>query len=294
MKPTGWPRYMREKRLKSGGTAYFWEAPSVYTKKGFTLRGEALGVDYGTAAERAIELNKQLDGWREGRGAAKDLDLQPGFGTLGWLVERYKRSPAWGKVSDRSRPEYERAFRLVLDFKLSYGQEMRLVPLSAISARGVDKLYLALQKSDRVGRRLRQANLCMIRMSRAWDAVHRLYPQSVPLENPWRGVELDHSRNTTRPATRADAYALHAALVATREPYLAAVPLICFEWHQRPENVLAGHLTWADYNARAVRILHHKTGELVWLPLIHSNGSLFPELTAYLDGLERHQASRSF
>jgi hypothetical protein len=51
------------------------------------------------------------------------------------------------------------------------------------------------------------------------------------------------------------------------EPHLAAVPLICFEWHQRPENVLAGHLTWADYRPaerpNAVRVLHHKTGEVV-------------------------------
>src|SRR5207247_251703 len=36
-----------------------------------------------------------------------------------------------------------------------------------------------------------------------------------------------------------------------------------------------------------VRIIHHKTGELVWLPLIDQSGLLFPELTAYLDSLER-------
>jgi hypothetical protein len=56
--------------------------------------------------------------------------------------------------------------------------------------------------------------------------------------------------------------------------------------------VLAGHLTWADYRPaerpNAVRILHHKTGEIVWLPLVAQNGeALFPELTAYLDTLER-------
>jgi hypothetical protein len=30
---------------------------------------------------------------------------------------------------------------------------------------------------------------------------------------------------------------------------LAAVPLICCEWYQRPE--LAGHLTWTDYALRS-------------------------------------------
>ena len=96
---------------------------------------------------------------------------------------------------------------------------------------------------------------------------------------------------TTKPATREEAYALHTALVAAGQQHLAAVPLICFEWHQRPENVLAGHLSWADYRSPerpdAVRILHHKTGELVWLPLSDADGPLFPELTEYLDGLER-------
>jgi class 3 adenylate cyclase len=41
---------------------------------------------------------------------------------------------------------------------------------------------------------------------------------------------------------RAEAYALHAALVAAGEPHLGVVPFICFEWHQRPENVLSGHI----------------------------------------------------
>lgn len=291
MKPAGWPRYMREKRLSGAMVGYYWEPPQLYRKAGFTLTGEALGTDYPTAIARARELNQHLDSWREGRGATKDLDLQPGFGSLGWLAERYKKSAAWGKVSARSRPEYERTLNLVLNHKLTTGQEVRLAPVQAISARGVDKLYVALQKSDRVERRLRQANLCMTRMARAWDAVHRLYPKSVPAENPFRGVEMEHSKGTTRPATRAEAYALHMALIAAGEPHLAAVPLVCFEWHQRPENVLAGHLSWGDYRPperpSAVRVLHHKTGEMVWLPLAHNGTALFPELADYLDGLER-------
>ena len=36
-----------------------------------------------------------------------------------------------------------------------------------------------------------------------------------------------------------------------------------------------------------MRILHHKTGELVWLPSSDEEGPLFPELTAYLDELDR-------
>jgi len=109
----------------------------------------------------------------------------------------------------------------------------------------------------------------MIRMARAWDWVFKRYPNMfpVPAVNPFRAVELTHGKGTGKPASREEAYALHRALVAAGEPHLAAVPLISYEWHQRPENVLAGHLTWADYRPlerpNAVRVLHHKTGEIV-------------------------------
>ena len=45
------------------------------------------------------------------------------------------------------------------------------------------------------------------------------------MQNPFRGVELDYGKGTTRPASREEAYALHAALVAAGELHLAAVPL---------------------------------------------------------------------
>jgi hypothetical protein len=286
-----WPRYMLLKRLLDGSVAYYWNPHIRDIKAGFTLKRETLGPDYALAIARANELNQHLDAWRGGRDETKDLDLQPGFGTLKWLIERYKRSPAWKKVSQRSRPEYERALNMVLEHKLSNRANLGSLGLNLIDARGVDKLYEALQKGVRVKRRLRQANLCMGLMARAWDVVHRLYPATVPAENPFRGVELEHGKGTVRAASREETYALHAALIAAGEPYLAAVPLICFEWHQRPENVLAGHLTWADYKPsdrpNTVRIEHHKTGEMVPLPLSDRNGALFPELTAYLDGLER-------
>ena len=47
--------------------------------------------------------------------------------------------------------------------------------------------------------------------------------------------------------------------------------VICFEWLQRPENVVAGLLTWPDYRSKkwphAVRIEHHKNKALLWHPL---------------------------
>jgi hypothetical protein len=46
----------------------------------------------------------------------------------------------------------------------------------------------------------------------------------------------------------------------------AAVGVICFEWLQRPENVIAVHIKWSGYRTGpkpTIRIAHHKTGEIV-------------------------------
>ena len=67
---------------------------------------------------------------------------------------------------------------------------------------------------------------------------------------------------------------------AAGEPHLAAVPIICFEWHQRPENVLGGYLTWANYKPadgrNTVTIEHHKTGKQVSMPLADREGHCSP------------------
>jgi hypothetical protein len=46
--------------------------------------------------------------------------------------------------------------------------------------------------------------------------------------------------------------------------------VICFEWLQRPENVIAGHIKWSGYRTGlkpTIQIEHHKTGAIVNHPL---------------------------
>jgi hypothetical protein len=78
-------------------------------------------------------------------------------------------------------------------------------------------------------------------------------------------------------------------------PEAAAAAIICFEWLQRPENVLAGVLRWPDYRGKewpnAIKILHHKTGATVWHPLEDTvDGTIvqfYPEAEAILAKLPR-------
>lgn len=211
--PGDWPRYMSERRLRDGGIAYYWAPQTRDLRAGCPLHAEALGRDLQQARDRADMLNRALDDWRNGRGADRDLDMQPGFGTLDWLVERYRRSPAWDKVSDRARPDYTYVMQLVLDLPRKSGTRVGEARLASIDAAAADKIYERMKTGPR-GPRVRVATQAMMRLARAWDVVHRLHRRDVPADNPFRGIALEHGRGTARAASFADAIALHEALIA--------------------------------------------------------------------------------
>ena len=92
--------------------------------------------------------------------------------------------------------------------------------------------------------------------------------------------------------TRELVYRFAWGCIENGQPGAAAAAVICFEWLQRPENVLAGYIRWTDYrNAdwpNAIKIEHHKTGAVVWHPLEDENGTKFyAEAEAVLERLPR-------
>jgi hypothetical protein len=286
VKPASWPRYLREKRLKSGAVAYFWEPPSIYVRQGFKTKAEPLGKSYAVACDRASLLNSYLDDWRAGRGGERAGVGLRAIGTVAWLFDRYLTSQAFEqRVSKRSRYEYRRALARIENMATSTGATVGELRVASITPGAVDKIYSRLQTGPR-GARVRQANLSIDIARRAWGVVRRLAPSDVPSENPWRGVLRITTRRSKPAASRQEAYALARALKEIGEPHLGVAALICFEWHQRPEHVRNGDITWADYRPThrpdAVQIRHHKTGEKGWIPLEDEEGTLFPELETHL------------
>jgi hypothetical protein len=76
----------------------------------------------------------------------------------------------------------------------------------------------------------------------------------------------------TKPAaTRDQVYQFAWGAIEAGHPEPAAAAVICFEFLQRAENVLAGYLAWPDYRGqqapKAIKINHHTTGAVVWRPL---------------------------
>jgi hypothetical protein len=75
---------------------------------------------------------------------------------------------------------------------------------------------------------------------------------------------------TKSAVTREQVYDFAQGCIERGEPECAAAAVICFEWLQRPENVIAGHIKWSGYRSGpkpTIRIEHHKTGAIVNHPL---------------------------
>jgi hypothetical protein len=275
------PRYVIPKTLASGATAYYFNVPTIYRKQGCTIPNEPLGTDYSVAcgtdgnAGRAATLNAAFDEWNTLRqGLPVTAERVPIYGTLRWLFQEYRRSNAYlEKVAPRSRRDYERTMQLIESIVTKKGDKLGDRHIRSVTPISTDKIYEKILFGPD-GERPRQAEKAVALCRRAWRVVHRLHPtefnRDVP--NPWDGVTIKRRVKAKKAAvTREEVYKFANGAIKLGRPEAAAAAVICFEWLQRPENVLAGVLRWPDYRSKewpsAIKILHHKTGAVVWHPL---------------------------
>jgi hypothetical protein len=274
------PRYVIPKRLMSGAVAYYFNVPKVYRSAGCPKLNEPLGIDYVVACGvdgsggRAATLNGLFDEWDQSRrGLPVSSQAAPAIGSVDWLFREYKQSKAFTeKVAVRSRKNYEWAMREVGDTVNKRDVRIGALPIKSITPRAADKLY-DLFTVGTSGARLRTAEKMVALCRKAWRVVHRLYPaefaRDVP--NPWPGVTMKtRVKLTKHAATRDQVYAFANGCIERGEPECGAAAVICFEWLQRPENVIAGHIKWSGYRTGptpTIQIEHHKTGAIVPHPL---------------------------
>ena len=273
------PRYVIPKRLADGSTAFYFNVPTRYRKLGCTIPNEPLGNDYTIACGadgkggRAAALNGLLDEWIKIRNG-EQIDNIVRYGTVDWLFREYKASTGYlERVSQRSRPDYERNMLLLVDICTKNGDRVGARNVKSITPLSAEKLYnIVIQGPN--GLRLRQGEKMVILCRRAWSVVQRLYPDAFnkDVPNPWSGVTTKRRVRKIKAAVDREAvYNFAWKAIQAGHPEPAAAAVICFEWLQRPENVLAGCITWSDYRGRnaptAIKIEHHKTGAEVWHPL---------------------------
>ena len=303
---------MVPKRVKSGATAYYWSPPSWAKKNGCPLKAEALGSDYARAKQRCDEvLNPQFDAWRIGADAGAVQDRPPP-GTFNWLVAIYKTSPRYTERPAKTRKSYDSVLRLVSRYELKDGREFGTLSLSSIAPGAADRLYAKLKVVQepvlddggkpligndgkpliKTRERTRTAVLAMRVCQIAWKTTRRDKPEIVPEANPFADMKLSYTATETRPVTHRELLKFVKAADDAGEASLGTAAMIAFYWMQRQIDIIS-RLSWVQHyrpveNPDIARVYHHKTGELVDMPLYDEDGTvLWPELMDRLDNAER-------
>jgi hypothetical protein len=273
------PRYVIAKPLASGATGFYFTVPTRYRKMGCTIPNEPLGGDYAVACGvdgkggRAAALNGLFDEWWRAKNG-EPVENVVRFGTVDWLFREYKASTGYlERVAERSRPDYERTMLLLADVRTKSGDRIGARTVKSITPLSADKLYNLVINGPN-GPRLRQGKKVVMLCRRAWSVVRRLHPEAFnkDVPNPWTGVTTKRRVRKVKAAVDRDlVYEFAWKAIEAGYPEPAAAAVICFEWLQRPENVLAGCITWSDYRGKnaptAIKVEHHKTGAVVWHPL---------------------------
>jgi len=289
-KPIGWPKLMVARRLKSGATAYYWVPPTWAVKAGCKMCSEALGTDYGEAKRRCDELlNPHFDAWRL-RDETPPADERTVAGTFDWMTAVAKSSPKWPKRPATVK-SYDAALRLVSAYVLKDGRKFGALSLKNITPDAADRLYEKLKLKSDGTERTRTAILTMRVCQRAWGLARRAKPHHVPLSNPFEKMSLSYTAKRTRPVSYNELMRFVEAADAMGEGSIGTAAMIAFFWLQRQHDILA-RLTWSHYRPAdapdRVKIFHHKTGELVDIPLYDEDGTvLWPDIMYRLDAAPR-------
>ncbi len=275
------PRFVTVRKLASGQTGFYWVVPTYYRKMGCPIPNEPLGNIYAIACGvdgtggKAAALNLLFDEWNGSRTGEQPAPIDR-HGTVNWLFRAYKSSEAYlEKVSPRSRPDYERIMRLITEcLPPRGGPVIGQRAISSISPAAADAIYSQVTGGKEGKERLRQGEKMVTIAKKAWAIVRRLHPELFDKDtpNPWEGVTLKRRVRAIKAAvSRDDVYTFAWGAIDLGYPEAAAAAVVCFEWLQRPENVLAGYVRWTDYRPSdtpsAIRIEHHKTGAEVLHPL---------------------------
>jgi len=290
-KPAGWPKLMVAKRLRSGNVAYYWDAPTWAKRNGCPVAGEALGTDYAVAKQRCDEvINPQFDAWRT-HGEVAATQGRPLPGSFDWMVSIYKTHPKYNKKPAKTRKSYDSVLRLVSKHALKDGRAFGSLSLSSITPGVTDRLFEKLKDKGDGSERTRTGVLAMRVCQRAWNVAWRDKPGVVPAINPFAKMDLEYEAKLTRPVSHAELVKFVEAADKVGESSIGTAAMIAFHWLQREEDVLT-RLSWTHYRPadapEIARIFHHKTRQLVDLPLFDDDGTaLWPDLMERLDATPR-------
>jgi hypothetical protein len=141
--------------------------------------------------------------------------------------------------------------------------------------------------------RRRTAVLAVVCCRTAWNWARRDKPEIIPASNPFAGVDLQYRAKPMRPVTHPELLRFVQSADDTGDYSIGTAAMIAFYWLQRETDIIE-RLSWVQHyrpteDPTIARIYHHKTRELVAMPLYDEDGTvLWPELMERLDRSARH------
>jgi hypothetical protein len=216
-------------------------------------------------------------------------------------------------LPQKTRKSYDSALRLVSRHRLKDGRLFGSLTITSIKPATADVLFDKLRTvaepiSDSDGKpviendgkpvmrmreRRRTAVLAIVCSRTAWNWARRDKPEIISASNPFAGVDLQYKAKPTRPVTHAELLRFVKAADDGGDYSLGTAAMIAFYWLQRQTDIIE-RLSWVQHYRPAqdpaiARIYHHKTRELVEMPLYDEDGTvLWPELMDRLDRSLRH------
>ena len=289
---------MRDKVLKSGATAYYWDLPTWARNAKdpkCPLVNADLGTEYGAAKAKADTYNQLLDAWRtrDEEPAKGAQDKAAPVGTVDWVIVQFQASDEYLEDIDPStRKNYDDGLELIANHKRKSGLRFGQTPIAEILPHHVDTLFKKLRDGGKGGR-VTTATHAVRAMRRAWNVAHHYNARIVPEANPFRKVKGTGS--TGKETAHGTLEQLETFVAKANElghPSVALAALVTYHWYQREIDILK-RMMWSDYEPGAwVKVRHYKNrnkrkGEkenIVLLALTDpmSDAALFPEVEAQI------------
>jgi len=250
-------RYLLDKLLADGRTAYYYNAPVKAVEAGILERCE-LGTDKVVAITKAELYNKLYDEWRAGDAA--NPEFLPG--TIGWLIEQYQESGWYTKLAAKTKTGYNADLKRIREYALPNGKKLGKYLACAISPTIADAMYADLKT-----RGLRTANGVMVMAHRLWKYGKRYHGAEHGIDqNPF------HEMGLQKPLDRSEVWTMEQveAFVAKADEMgassLGTAAWICYGFNQRVTTAITA--PWTAWNGEALHVRQSKRGRLVWVPAL--------------------------
>lgn len=236
-------RYLTTRPGRGGTDRYYWQPKTELIVQGW--KPQRLADDRIAAMAQAEALNEKLDAWRENGGAVSNIAPR----SVADLVDRYKKTPAWNKLSPRTRRDYDYNFTYIM---LWAGD----APAAALTEDLVEKFIATFADRPRAAQYVRGV------LSLLLD--HAVTLKWIPA-NPAAGITVDHTSRRD-PIWEPEDITAFVIKADAMDHTAVGTAILLNEWlGQRPGDLLT--LLPDGYDKGCLRFKQSKTGAEVILPV---------------------------